>query len=188
MFIRFFVEDFFIKTSDFKINISGDIAKVENVFCNKKSFYDLLNVFNGFENKYNGIIRINNIEFSKSYIISHYLQKHSLFIVDNFTFNKDFSIKKNLSLQSKFWSGKDLSNESILSLGLLDIVKKNTFANISQKEINLLNLAKIIYCNSHIWFIPFYITENIPNFAINLLKNIFEIRVKQGGLIILFHY
>jgi ABC-type transport system involved in cytochrome c biogenesis ATPase subunit len=188
MFIRFFVEDFFIKNSNFKININGNVAKIENILCNKNEFYNFLNVLNKFENKYHGLIKINSIRFNESHFISDYIQKHSLFINEDFAFNKNFSIKENLSFQSKFWSGKDLSHESILSLGLLDVVNKNAFNDLSKEEINLLNLAKIIYCNSHIWFIPFHITDNIPFFAKELLKNIFEIRVRQGGLIVLFHY
>lgn len=187
MFINFFVEDFFIKTSEFKININGDFAKIENIFCNKEEFYNLLNVLNSFVSKYNGIIKMNNINFNKSNIIKSYLQKHSLFITDNFAFNDNLSIVNNLSMQSKFWSGIDLSNEAIISLNLFSIITKNIL-ELSKQEINLLNLSKLIYCNSHIWFIPFNICENIPNFAKELLNNIFEIRVKQGGLILLFHY
>jgi ABC-type transport system involved in cytochrome c biogenesis ATPase subunit len=187
MFIRFNVDKFSILDYTSFFNINGDIAKIENVFCSKELFYHFYNVLNGFNSNYFGNISINNIEMRRSNIVCQYIQRHSLFINDNFPFNENFSIKENLIFQSKFWSGKDLSREAILSLGLTDIMNKNA-SKLTKEEINILNLAKVIYCNSHIWFIPYEITNNIPNYNKEFLKNVFEIRVNQGGLIILFHY
>jgi len=187
MFITFNVQSFKINENDLEININGDVAKIVEIICEKKIFINFINICSGFMKNYMGSIKINNLELKKNADVLMYIQKHTLFLTEEICFNKALSINENLKLQSQMWSGKDLSKEAIESLNLHSLLNEKP-KNLSTEQLNLIHLAKIICCNSHIWMIAGNLLNNIPEENKQFVENILNIRTKQGGLVMLFKY
>lgn len=177
---------------DFKIEKFNDVSD-NGFFCSfnkaeviekKIDSKNLLRLFNILalqkDIDFVGDIYLNNLSFKKEKLVRNYLQKHSLFL-DDFFIQKELSVVENIKLFSSLWNKSKLE-DSVLSAFFLENVRNEKAKNLTLQQEMMLNLSKLVACPSYMWFINNKLLKNLDKDNMYIIRNIMNIRIKQGGI------
>jgi ABC-type transport system involved in cytochrome c biogenesis ATPase subunit len=172
-----------------------------NLLINKAQKYDLSpSTFNkndiilacsSLNENYNGQILLNNQNIKHCKYAKQYLQKHTLFIADNQCHFPNLTVKQNVQIFSFYWSKKDISESAICGIGLQNLANEKA-KNLNDEQKTMLSLSRLLACPSHFWVInktALYTQNNqeLSDENQKILNNIFDIRTKQNGAILILN-
>jgi ABC-type transport system involved in cytochrome c biogenesis ATPase subunit len=149
---------------------------------------DIMLACSGLNENYNGQILLNNQNIKHCKYAKHYLQKHTLFITDNACYLPTLTVKQNVQIFSYYWNKRDISESAICGIGLQEVVNEKA-QNLTEEQKTLLSLSRLLACPSHMWIIKkeaLYTKnqEQLSEKSQQILDNIFTIRTKQNGAIL----
>ncbi len=173
---KFGKEDF-----NFSLNIlQSGVYTINTTFENLELLFDALS---GLNFKFFGDIKLNGISIKKNRKASFYLQKNTLFIKE-INLMQNLTLKENIKMFSKIWSGEDLSNFTI-DYFKINKIKDALIRNLEKDDLCLVNLTKLLSCPASIWLINKKLID-ILNYENRIkIEAIIDSRIKQNGIIIL---
>ena len=123
--------------------------------------------------------------------VRRYLQKHALLISSKSCLYEKFTISEYVKVVSTLWSNNNLTKAVITGFNLEDLQHKYIYElDVEIKRVLL--LSRLLTCPSHLWIIDNDIFINsftkvsyLSNENAEIINNIFDIRIKQGGAILL---
>ncbi len=158
--------------------IAGFCSLIKISGANGVGKTSLIKIICGLSDNYSGKVFINNYDLK--YNKEEFKRNTQILFAQNGLY-EDLTVKQNLQIWSKRWSGIDLTNAgvAVFSLEKYNNSIINTLSSGFKRKIAL---SRLIVCPANIWIID-EIDSYLDSESLGLLKNIIIQRVKNNGII-----